>query len=92
MKVAKVIPLFKSGDEKLIKNYRPVSVLPFFSKVFECMIYKRLIEFINRHDLLYKNQFGFRRNHSTTLALITLIDKIISGFSEDKSTLGVFVY
>lgn len=91
LKIAKVIPLFKSGDEKLIKNYRPVSVLPFFSKIFERVIYKRIFEFINRHGLLYRNQFGFRRNHSTTLALITLIDKIISGFNEGKSTLGVFI-
>ena len=67
MKIARVVPLFKSGDSTLFSNYRPVSVLPLFSKILERLMYKRLLAFVNKHDLLYCNQFGFRSNHSPNL-------------------------
>ena len=63
MKIAKVIPLFKSGDSMIMSNYRPVSVLPLFSKILERLMYTRLITFINENGLLYKYQFGFRESH-----------------------------
>ena len=64
LKVARVIPIFKSGDASDFTNYRPVSVLPLFSKILERLMYTRLISFINKHKLLYKFQFGFRLEHS----------------------------
>ena len=76
LKVARVIPLFKSGDISLFSNYRPVPVLPLFSKILERLMYVRLLSFINHSGLLYKFQFGFREGHSPELALIYLIDKI----------------
>ena len=76
LKIARVVPLFKSGDPMLFSNYRPVSVLPIFSKILEKLMYSRLISFINKHKLLYCHQFGFRADHSPNLALIFLIDKI----------------
>jgi hypothetical protein len=69
MKIARVIPLFKSGDSLQISNYRPVSILPVFSKLLERLMYNRLLNFINRHNILYKYQFGFRAKHSTNMAL-----------------------
>ena len=90
MKVAKVIPLFKGGDSQLIKNYRPVSVLSIFSKIYERIIYNRVLKFINNNDLLYKYQFGFRANYSTSMALITLTDKIIIAIDKNDLTLGTF--
>ena len=80
MKVAKVIPLFKAGQKTLIQNYRPVSILPFFSKLFEKVIYYRLYNFFDVHNLLNNFQFGFRKQHSTTDALVYLIDKILKSF------------
>ena len=53
LKTAKVIPLYKSGDKKLMNNFRPVSVLPVFSKIYERLMYNRLIAFINKHNILY---------------------------------------
>jgi hypothetical protein len=91
MKVAKVIPLYKSGDAMHISNYRPVSILPLFSKVLERLMYSRLLSFINRHKILYKYQFGFRENHSTNMALIILIDKIASAIDKGEQVLGVFL-
>ena len=58
LKIARVIPLFKSGDTMLFSNYRPVSVLPVFSKILERLMYNRLLFFINEHDILYKYQFA----------------------------------
>jgi hypothetical protein len=91
LKIAKIIPLFKHGDSKLMKNYRPISVLPVFSKILEKLVYKRTIEFIKKHNILYAYQFGFREKHSTALALALLSDKINESFSENKFTIGVFL-
>ena len=59
--VARVIPLFKSGDKSLFTNYRPVSVLPVFFKFLERIVYNRLINFLNKYDVLSRNQYGFRK-------------------------------
>ena len=76
MKIALVIPLFKSDDNSLFTNYRPVFVLPVFSKLLEKIVYNRLINFLNKYGILSRNQYGFRKNHSTAHALIQLYDKI----------------
>ena len=91
LKIAKVIPLFKSGDHKLIKNYRPVSVLPYFSKIFERIVLNRITKFINQNESLYPFQFGFRANHNTSNALMVIIDRILSGFNNGEMTIGVFL-
>ena len=64
LKVAKVLPVFKSEDPQYFVNYRPISLLPIFSKIFEKVFYNRFIEFIERLEILYCCQFGFRKNHS----------------------------
>ena len=91
LKIAKVIPLFKSGDPTKFSNYRPVSVLPVFSKILERLMYTRLLSFINKNKLLYKFQFGFREDHSPQLALIYLIDKISNALENGEYVLGVFL-
>ena len=68
LKLAKVVPIFKSGDSSKITNYRPISVLSFFLKC----------DFIDYLNILYKYQFGFRQKHSTQQAIITLVNKITS--------------
>ena len=91
LKVARVIPLFKSGDITAFSNYRPVSVLPLFSKILERLMYTRLLSFINKHKLLYSFQFGFRQGHSPNLALIYLVDKISNALENGDYVLGVFL-
>ena len=81
LKLAKVMPLFKSGDIMLTNNYRPVSILPLFSKVLEKLMYDRLVSFVKKYQFLYKYQFGFQ-DHGTDIALIVLTDKIMSVFHE----------
>ena len=90
--MAKVVPIYKGDCKNLISNYRPVSVLPvFFSKILERLLYNRLLAFLNKHNLLYKYQFGFREKLSTDTALIILIDKITSALNDGDTVLGVFL-
>ena len=91
LKIAKVIPLYKGGESKLLVNYRPVSVLPVFSKVFERLMYNRILEFINENDVIYNLQFGFRKNHWTAMALTLLNDKISKALYDGEYVLGVFL-
>ena len=91
LKMAKVIPLFKTGDKCLVANYRPVSVLPVFSKLLERIMYNRLIKYVDCNNLLYKYQFGFRKNHSTVMALTTLTDKISNAVEDGDYVMGVFL-
>ena len=73
-KIAKVVPIFKKEDPLLCKNYRPISLLPIFSKIFEKIIYTRMYDFLDINNLLYNKQFGFRNKHSTSHALISLTE------------------
>ena len=75
----------------LFSNYRPVSVLPVFSKVLEILMYNRLITYINQNHLLYNLQFGFQKGKSTHMALITLIDKISEALDNGDFVIGVFL-
>ena len=61
LKIARVIPIFKAGDRNQLGNYRPISILPIFSKIFEKIVFKQLYSFLNKFDLLHSAQFGFRK-------------------------------
>ena len=61
LKIGKITPIFKKGDSELIENYRPISTLPVFGKIFEKVIYSRLYSFLTSQNTLYENQFGFRK-------------------------------
>ena len=91
MKIARVIPLFKAGDKTLFTNYRPISILPSFSKFLERVIYSRMLNYLNKNSILSKNQYGFRKNHSTSLALLDLYDKISLAIDRKEFAVGVFL-
>ena len=91
MKIARVITLFKNGDVKEFSNYRPVSILPQFSKILEKVFHNRLMSFINDKQILNNSQFGFRKNMSTALAIIELVEEITTAIDEGKTTVGVFI-
>ena len=90
-KIAKVTPLFKKGDNVLMDNYRPISVLPCFSKILERIIYNRLYSFFSENNILYKKQFGFQKQHSTDHAIDHLVNEILKSFESNCYTLGVFI-
>ena len=91
MKIARVIPLFKADDPSLFTNYRPISILTSFSKFLERIIYNRILDYLTNLHILCDNQFGFRKNHSTMLALIDLHDKISSALDNGELAVGVFL-
>ena len=91
LKIAKVIPLFKKGDCQSVANYRPISILPCFSKILEKCVHKRIDNFLSLNNLLCTNQFGLRPNHGTVHALIDLTDRIINSPTESKHVMGVCI-
>lgn len=72
-KLAKIVPLHKKGDKAKVENYRPISLLPAFSKIAEKVIHKQLYDYMEINNLFPENQFGFRRGKSTAQALNTII-------------------
>ena len=91
MKIAVITPIFKAGDRTLVSNYRPISVLPVFSKVLERIMYNRVYEHMSLHRLLYNKQFGFQKNNSTEHAVLRLVNDITDSFDKCMLTLGVFI-
>ena len=91
LKTAKVTPIYKKGSREEPGNYRPISVLPIVAKVFEKIVNKRLIEFLDSHDILYKHQYGFRKKYSTKLSVINLVNSLLRSIDEGKPTLGIFI-
>ena len=62
-KIGKIIPVYKKGNNKLIDNYRPISLLPTISRIFETAIYSQLNEYIEHHHIINDSQYGFRKAH-----------------------------
>ena len=91
MKIAKIVPLFKSGDESIFSNYRPVSLLPQLSKILEKLFDKRLTDFVETHNILSNSQYGFRGNRSTAMALLDFMERVGSATDNKNITLGVFI-
>ena len=73
LKIAKILPVFKKGDTHLIQNYRPISLLPSISKIFEKTVLIQLHDFLTQNNILYTSQYGFRQNHSTEFAALETI-------------------
>ena len=86
---ASVTPSFKAGSEKETKNYRPISVLPLLSKVFERCIYCRLVAFLSENNVLSDHQYGFRKGRNTSDALIGVIEYIYKQLNQKKHTVGI---
>ena len=90
-KHADVIPLYKKGPREHIENYRPISILPVFSKVFEKLMKKFLLAYLTSKNILSEHQFGFRKGLSTFDALNLITSDIFSTLDSHKSAIGVFV-
>ena len=91
LKIARVSPIFKNDEEELVENYRPISVLPCFSKILERIMFNRLYSFLQVNNTLYKKQFGFQKEHSTEHAILQLTNQIQQSFQENLLTIGVFI-
>ena len=83
--------IHNKGKQNDVNNYRPISVLPIFSKILEKCIYKSIIDFLDKHNILIKHQFGFRRGHSTATAILDLIHKINQDIDNKEYALTIFI-
>ena len=91
LKIGKVSPIFKNGGSQLFDNYRPISVLPIFGKIFENVLYNRLYCFFMLKNVIYNKQFGFQKNHSTSHAINYSVNKIISELQQRNHIIGIFI-
>ncbi len=91
LKIAKVTPVHKKESKIDHRNYRPISLLSVFSKIFEKLIYKRIYSYLDTKKLLYSKQFGFRGNHSTNHAIISITELIRNLLDKGEYVCGIFV-
>ena len=89
-KEAKVIPLHKNGPKSDKNNYRPISVLPVLSKVFERHLHNSLYDYLKKNNLFYKLQSGFRKQYSTETALINIVDRMLTNL--DKNNVNGLIF
>ena len=90
LKVARVTPIHKSGSKTQSNNYRPISILKSLNKIFERLLFLRLNNFVQSNNIMYKHQYGFSENKSTTDACMRVINSIQTGIRENKYALTVF--
>ena len=91
LKLARVIPLHKGGRKDDINNYRPISILPIFSKNFERVVYNQLYGFLEKYNILSTDQFGFRKNKSTIQAVLNQLEFIYSNLDQNKTVVSIFM-
>ena len=91
LKIAKVVPVYKKGDQYNIENYRPISLLPALSKVFEHAMLEQLDNHFTSNHLYFPGQYGFRKKHSTELAVMENVDRIIENLENGKLSLNIYI-
>ena len=89
--IGRVIPLYKSGNQALVSNYRPITLLSVFHKIMEKLMFTRLVNFLDKHSILDDNQFGFRSERSTTQASMLITDKIQRAIDNKLYSCGIFL-
>ena len=90
-KVSRVIPVYKQkGENYLCSNYRPISLIPVFSKILEKLVYNKIFHFLVRYQILFKSQYGFRKGHNTTHATIDFLQTIETAMLNNEFAIGVF--
>ena len=90
-KTAEVTSIFKKGNRKFANNYRPINLLPGFSKILERTIHSRVSNFLEKHDVFYGLQFGFRKDYSTELAVTYMASDIANAIESGLTTMGIFL-
>ena len=91
IKIARITPIYKGGGKENVVNYRPISVLPCFSKILERIMYNRVYLYMTENNLLYNKQFGLQKGHSTDHGIVQLADQILEMFNKNIYTLQVFI-
>ena len=91
LKMARITSVFKKGDPTQFGNYRPISVLSVLSKIFERIIQVRLSDFLVKQGSIYQGQYGFRRGHSTSMAITDLVERVHTAWQNGFHSFGIFI-
>ena len=91
LKIAKIIPIFKKDDIEIIENYRPISILPAISKIFEKILSLQIHEYFQSKHLYYEYQYGFIKNRSTEQAALELIDRVITEIDKGEIPFNIYI-
>ena len=91
LKLAKIIPIYKTGPKTDINNYRPIALLPTISKIFEKLIHRRVSSFLTKFELLYPDQYGFQSKKSTTDAILKFTDKCYDALNSRRALISVYI-
>ena len=92
LKSGMITPIFKKGDSRYLDNYRPVSTQPVFGEILAKLMYNRLYSFLSSKNIIFRNQFGFRKkNNSTSHAVYYSVDKVISEIEKKNHVIGIFI-
>ena len=91
LKTGIVSPVYKKGNPQQFDNYRPISTLSIFSKLFDKLIYKRIYSFLIAKNILYEKQFGFRKNHSTSHAINYSVKYVTDKIEQKNHVIGIFL-
>ena len=86
-----MVPLHKGGSTEDLNNFRPISLLSIFDKIIEKLMHKRLYHFLELHNVLFENQFGFRKNNSTSYALMEITEHIKESIDKGKFGCGIYI-
>ena len=91
LKIAKVVPIHKSGAKTDLSNYRPISILPPLSKIFEKIVFKQIFSFFDKYSLLNQNQYGFRPKRSTIQAVLDNLNYIYENLDNDYTVISLYL-
>ena len=91
LKTAKVIPVFKKDDNSKFDNYRPISILNSFSKIYEKVVYQQLYHYLTRNKILINSQYGFCANLSTEDAVLEFVDTLINEIETNNFLIAIFL-
>ena len=91
LKNASVIPIYKSGSSTDVNNYRPISILPLLSKIFEKCVNIRVVNYLEKYNILSINQFGFRKSKNTTDAVSSFIEYVYRALNSKEHVLGISI-
>ena len=91
LKIGNISPIYKKCPKDKLANYRPISILPVFGKIFEKVIYTRLYDFLTKNKIITEFLFGFQKSHSTTHAIHDSIDFMKQSHSKSRQVLALFI-
>ena len=91
LKSGRVIPLHKKGSTTSLTNYRPITTLSVFSKIFEKLVHSRMSSFIKRYNIINSNQFGFQKNKSTSDAILEFLENVYEPFNDNHYYLAIYL-